>query len=44
MLIFLTKVLCAAFLLLCFGFVIFWRKNIGAMLMKALSWASFRNI
>jgi len=34
-----TKMLCAAFLLLRFGFEIFWRKNIGAkgalkMLMK----------
>jgi len=34
-----TKVLHTAFLYLCFGFVIFWRKNIGAkvaskMLMK----------
>ncbi len=27
---FCMKVLCAAFLLLQFGFVIFWRKNIGA--------------
>jgi len=25
-----TKVLCAAFLYLRFGFVIFWQKNIGA--------------
>jgi len=38
-LIFYTKVLCSAFLWLCFGFEIFWRKNISAkgaskMLMK----------
>jgi len=35
--IFHTKVFCAAFLLLKFGFVFFWRKNIGAKAARKMS-------
>ncbi len=45
---FCAKVLCAAFLLLQFGFLIFWRQNIGAkaackMLMRLTPGVNFTN-
>ncbi len=45
-----TKVLCAAFMCLQFGFVIFWQKDFGAkaahkMLVKLTpDWAKFRHL